>query len=110
MICNDYVSGATPTPPSIVTSIINADHIKVILPQLGPTIMYEIEEMRRYLPQSGGVVFATEEKAFSLTGFIFTDYADPLKHPQDTFTQFNQILPFPRKLFYNSVQSRKKAW
>jgi len=70
----------------------------VILPQLGPTIMYEIEEMRRYLPQSGGIVFATEEKAFSLTGFIFTDYADPLKHPQDTFTQFNQILPFPREL------------
>jgi len=92
------VRGATPTPPSIVTSIVNADHIKVILPQLGPTIMYEIEEMRRYLPQSGGIVFATEEKAFSLTGFIFTDYADPLKHPQDTFTQFNQILPFPREL------------
>ena len=89
--------GATPTPPSIVTSIVNPAHIKLQLPELGPCIGFEIEEMRRYLPQSGGVVFATEDKTFQLTGFIFTDYADPLKHPQDTYTVFNQILPFPRE-------------
>merc|ERR1711990_834933 len=59
---------------------------------------YEIEEMRRYLPQSGGIVFYTEGDKFRLTGFIFTDYADPLRHPQDTFTTFNQILPFPGDL------------
>jgi len=92
------VRGATPTPPSMVTSIVDSNHIKVVLPELGPCIMYEIEEMRRYLPQSGGIVFYTEGDKFRLTGFIFTDYADPLRHPQDTFTTFNQILPFPGDL------------
>jgi len=92
------VRGATPTPPSIVTSVVDPSHIKVMFPELGPCEMFEIEEMRRYLPQSGGVVFATDAKSFKLTGFIFTDYADPLKHPQDNFTKFNQILPFPREL------------
>merc|ERR1712002_198087 len=92
------VRGATPTPPSIVTSIVDPAHIKVLFPELGPCVMYEIEETRRYLPQSGGIVFATDEKSFALTGFIFTDYADPLKHPQDSFTKYNQILPFPREL------------
>lgn len=92
------VRGATPTPPSIVTSIVNPAHIKVKFPQIGSCIMYEIDDMRRYLPQSGGIVFATEEKTFHLAGFIFTDYADPLKHPQDSFTTFNQILPFPHEL------------
>ena len=88
-------AGATPTPPTIVTSIVDPSHIQMHLPTLGPCIMYEISEMRRYLPQSGGIVFATQDQAFKLTGFIFTDYADPLKHPQDNFTQYNQILPFP---------------
>jgi len=92
------VRGATPTPPSIVTSIVDSNHIKALFPELGPCMMYEIEEMRRYLPQSGGIVFASEEKSFTLTGLIFTDYADPLKHPQDSFTKYNQILPFPREL------------
>jgi len=92
------VRGATPTPPTIVTSIVDPSHIQMHLPTLGPCIMYEISEMRRYLPQSGGIVFATQDQAFKLTGFIFTDYADPLKHPQDNFTQYNQILPFPSEL------------
>jgi len=91
-------SGAT--PPSIVTSFVDSDHIKMILPELGPCIMYEIDDMRRYLPQSGGIVFYSEGDKFALTGFIFTDYADPQKHPADKYTLFNQILPFPGDILH----------
>jgi len=94
------VKGATPTPPSVVSSFVDPKHIKVILPELGPCIMYEIEDMRRYLPQSGGLVIHSKDGIPLLAGFIFTDFADSLKNDNDKVTKYNQILPFPRDIFF----------